>query len=112
MENSATKFENLVASHLLKFVHFLYDTEGYQAQLFFLRDRPGREVDFLVGIKNKPWFAVEVKESAKEVSKHLNYFGERLKIPFLYQVVLEPGIYLRRKNIIIISAEYFLQGLV
>jgi hypothetical protein len=44
----AARFENLVASHLLKLGHFLEDTEGHAVELRFLRDREGREVDFLV----------------------------------------------------------------
>ena len=59
-ERSA-RIENLVASHLLKFCHFLEDTEGYRIDLRFLRDKEKREVDFLVLVDRKPWFAVEVK---------------------------------------------------
>ena len=48
----------MIASHLLKFVHFLEDYEGYKAELYFLRDVDKREVDFIVTIDQKPWFAV------------------------------------------------------
>lgn len=88
VENQGGRFENLVASHLLKLVHFLKDHEGYQAALHFLRDRDKRELDFLVTIGGKPWFACEVKLSDEDVSPHINYFKERLKIPFSYQVVM------------------------
>ncbi|MFA5284669.1 MAG: AAA family ATPase, partial [Smithellaceae bacterium] len=61
VENEASRFENLIASHLLKFTHFITDQEGYRAELSCLRDVDKREVDFLVTIDGKPWFAVEVK---------------------------------------------------
>lgn len=80
------RVENFIASHLLKFVHFLRDVEGHKTELFFLRDLEQREADFLVTIDQRPWFAVEVKSSEAHGSKSLKYFGSRLKIPFLYQV--------------------------
>ena len=86
VEDEAARFENLVASHLLKFVHFITDYEGYKAELYFLRDVDKREVDFLVTIDGKPWFAVEAKLSDASLSPHLLYFKERLSIPYVYQV--------------------------
>ena len=35
------RFENLIASHLLKWVHFLSDNEGYKAELYYIRDVDG-----------------------------------------------------------------------
>jgi predicted AAA+ superfamily ATPase len=81
------RFENLVALHLLKFCHYLEDTEGYRIDLHYLRDAMGREVDFLVTVDKKPWFAVEAKVSGDEIDASLQYFRTRLKIPFAYQVV-------------------------
>ena len=76
VNDHGARLENLVASHLLKFVHFLEDTEGYRIELQYLRDRDGREVDFIVTVDNKPWFAVEVKNHTITPSKHLFYFCE------------------------------------
>lgn len=112
VENEANKLENIVASHLLKFVHFIYDTEGYKAEIFFLRDLEGREVDFLVTINKKPWFAVEVKSQDKTVSKNLIYFAAKLNIPYSYQVVSEPGNDFWQGDVRVISASKFLSGLV
>lgn len=112
IDNEAARFENMVASHLLKTVHFLYDTEGHKAELHFLRDREGREVDFLVTVNRKPWMAVEVKLNNKEVSKNLKYYSERLKIPFVYQVIKEKGVDFTINGARVISADKFLSGLV
>ncbi|MDE3055824.1 MAG: hypothetical protein KGI80_03935 [Verrucomicrobiota bacterium] len=71
----------MIASHLLKFVHFLSDHEGLACELRYIRDRDKREVDFLVVVNNRPWFAVEAKLGDESPSSHLTYFMERLKIP-------------------------------
>lgn len=81
------RFENLVASHLLKFVHALRDGEGHDVDLHYLRDRAGHEVDFLVTIGGRPWFAVETKLNDAHIDPSLRYFQTRLKIPFVFQVV-------------------------
>jgi len=83
------RFENMVALHLLKFCHYLQDKDGFQVELRYLRDRTGREVDFLVTINRKPWFAVEAKLAETAIDPSLVHFRERLKIPFVYQVVLQ-----------------------
>jgi predicted AAA+ superfamily ATPase len=89
VEDSAARFENLVASHLLKFCHLLEDREGYRIELRYLRDKTGKEVDFIVTVNRRPWFAVEAKLAATSVDPSLLYFRERLEIPWCYQVVLE-----------------------
>jgi uncharacterized protein len=111
-ENKGAKLENIVASHLLKLCHHLHDADGYKTELFFLRDIDGREVDFLVTNDGKPWFAVEVKASSKEIARNLTYFGDRLNIPFLYQIVDERNIDIRKDKIRILSMEKFLSSLV
>lgn len=106
------RFENLIASHLLKWVHFLCDNEGYKAELYFIRDVDKREVDFLVVLDKKPWFAVEVKLAHANVSPALYYFKEKLKIPYLYQVVKTPGVDRLIDGVRVISASRFLSALV
>jgi len=84
--DEAARFENMVASHLLKYCHFIEDGEGYKMELKFLRDTDGREIDFLVLRNGKPEFAVECKTGEKQLSKRIEYFKSRLKIPEVYQV--------------------------
>ena len=107
----AARFENIIASHLLKFCHFLEDTEGHAAELFYLRDIDKREVDFLVTIDRKPWFAVEVKLGDGKPSPHLRYFKERLKTPFSYQVVLHQERDFMEEGIRVLPAWKFLSSL-
>ncbi|MEK7383085.1 MAG: ATP-binding protein [Elusimicrobiota bacterium] len=105
------RFENLMASHLLKFCHYLHDAEGIRAELRFLRDVEGREVDFLLSVDGKPWFCVEAKTSDKTVSRSLLHFKEKLDLPLVYQVLREPGEDYIKDGVRVISADKFLTAL-
>jgi len=112
VENFSARFENLVASHLVKYTDYLYDVFGYKAKVYFLRDLEGREVDFLVAVDERPWFSVEVKESGKKVSRTLKYFAEREEIPFHYQVVYENDVDYEKDGVRVMSADKFLTAFV
>lgn len=88
VQNPGARFENMVASHLLKFCHYQEDVEGYKMELRFLRDTDKREVDFVVMKEKKPLFAVECKTGDRVVSPHLHYYHDRTSIPHFYQVHL------------------------
>lgn len=88
VENPGARFENFVASHLLKYCHFIEDTQGHVMELRFIRDTDKREIDFVVLKDKKPLFAVECKTGEKNLSPHIKYFKERLPIPKYYQVHL------------------------
>ena len=86
INSSGAKFENLVASQLLKCCHFIEDSEGDSMELRFLRDSQKREVDFVVLKNKKPIFAVECKTGEGSLSPHVRYFKERTPIPLFFQV--------------------------
>ena len=86
IEDIGAKIENFVASHLLKATQFWTDYGFGEFQLFFLRDKEKREVDFLISKNNKPWILVEVKKSSKNISKSLHYFKSITKAEFAFQV--------------------------
>jgi predicted AAA+ superfamily ATPase len=88
VEDERARFENFVASHLLKYCHFIEDTEGHLMELRYLRDTDGREIDFVVLKDKKPVFAVDCKTGEKSLSKHFSYFKVRTDIPAFYQVHL------------------------
>lgn len=88
IDNPGLRFENMVASHLLKYCHYLEDVEGYKTELRFVRDTDKREIDFVVMKDKKPVFAVECKHGEKNVSPHIFYFRDRTNIPRFYQVHL------------------------
>jgi predicted AAA+ superfamily ATPase len=82
------RFENMVASQLLKYCHFVEDTEGHAMELRFLRDTDKREVDFVVLRDRAPLFAVECKTGERAISPAIRYFAERTDIPRFFQVHL------------------------
>jgi hypothetical protein len=57
------RFENLVACHLLKWVHYQQDAFGRDLELRYFRDTDGREVDFVVVEGRTPTLFVECKWS-------------------------------------------------
>lgn len=112
VRDRAARFENLIASHLLKTCHFLEDTQGHAVSLHYIRDPHGREVDFLVTAGKKPWFAVEAKVSETAVDPSLRYFRDRLKIPWTYQVTLEGRRDVIDGGVRVLPASRFLAALV
>lgn len=86
--NEAARFENIVASNLLKFCHYHEDSTGEKMALHFLRDSAGREIDFVVLKEKKPLFAVECKTGEQSLSRNISYFAARTNIPQFYQIHL------------------------
>jgi len=85
--DQGARFENLVASSLLKRIHFLEDKEGYRYELCYIRDKDGREVDFAIIRENQLEELIEVKYSHEEVSRPLKYYTEKLKPLRAFQIV-------------------------
>jgi predicted AAA+ superfamily ATPase len=81
------RFENLVASHLLKAVHWWTDRGFGTYGLHFLRDATGRETDFLVTREDRPWFIVEVKVRERDLHGPLRHFQTATKAAHAFQVV-------------------------
>ncbi len=71
------RFENLVASHILKWIHYQQDVHGRDLELRYFRDIDGREVDFVVIDGRKPILLVESKWSDTAVDPSLRYLKAR-----------------------------------
>ena len=88
ISNMGERFENFVACQLLKYCHYLEDTQGFKMEIRFLRDTDKREIDFVVLKDGKPLFAVECKTGERTVNPAAYYFRKRTTIPKFYQVHL------------------------
>ena len=89
-EDDSARAENMVACHLLKAVHFWTDFGLGEYDLFYLRDKEKREVDFLVTKDGDPYFLVEVKlTDGKKTSPSLHHFQKQLNAPYAFQVVID-----------------------
>ena len=86
--DKAARFENMVAAHLLKWVHFLFDTEGREVELRYFRDVDGREVDFVLVERKKPVMMVECKLADTRIHHGLRYLRVRFPAAQAYQVHL------------------------
>lgn len=86
--DEGARFENLVASQLLKYCHLIEDTQGFKMELRYIRDTDKREVDFIVIKDQSPLFAVECKLHDTNISPNLRYFRERMEVPAWFQVHL------------------------
>lgn len=80
------RFENLVASHLLKWVHFQQDAEGRDVELRYFRDVDGREVDFVLVEYRKPVRLVECKWSDAPIDRGFRYLKARFPSADAWQV--------------------------
>jgi predicted AAA+ superfamily ATPase len=76
VENDGARFENFIASHLLKWTHYQQDVYGRDVELCFLRDSTGREVDFLIREGHKVLGLIECKVSDTAIDKNLRYFAK------------------------------------
>jgi len=92
VEAPGPRFENLVAGHLLKAVHFWTDTGEATFDLHYLKDKERREVDFLITRDRKPWLAVEAKLSDSALTTAFGRFLPHLGCKRFVQVVKEPNI--------------------
>jgi predicted AAA+ superfamily ATPase len=89
IDDVGQRAENFIAAQLLKAVHFWTDQGLGDYQLYFLRDKEKREVDFLVTKDKQPWFLVEVKNSHNApLSESLRIFQEKTKAKHAFQVVI------------------------
>jgi uncharacterized protein len=98
-EKTSSRFENLIAMHLLRLVDYAQDVHGIKLELRYFRDLKRREVDFILIKEKKPWMAIEVKESEQSLDPNLKYLLERTKIPFAFQLHLEGRTYKKLENI-------------
>jgi uncharacterized protein len=77
LEDEGARFENLVASHMLKWVHWQNDAQGQDTELRYFRDIDGREVDFVVLERGRPVSFVACKLSDSPIGLGMRYLKLR-----------------------------------
>lgn len=112
IEDPGTRFENMVASHLLKSVHAWTDLGYGSYDLHYFRDTQKREVDFVITQKRKPIVLIECKRKDSVASDSLIYLSEQLPGVPAIQIVEQTGIDWRKGQIRVVSADRFLTALV
>ena len=90
IRDQGARSENFIASHLLKATHWWTDQGLGQFDLFYLRTKEGREVDFMVTRDDIPWFMVEVKHSSNSsMNPNLHWFQKKTAAAHAFQVELK-----------------------
>jgi predicted AAA+ superfamily ATPase len=87
IDEKGARFENLIATTLLKRLHYLEDYEGYRYELRYIRDKEGREIDFVILKEGIIEELIEVKYSDDKLSKSLNYYAKKLEAKKTTQIV-------------------------
>ncbi|MDH7511345.1 MAG: ATP-binding protein [Clostridiales bacterium] len=110
-DSVGARFENLVATALLRELHLLEDTTGRKTALHYLRDKEKREVDFLATIDGRPVLMVEAKAAEDSFEKSLFHFRRFLPDVRAVQVVF--GLRRRKssKGVEMVAAHEFLEKL-
>lgn len=88
-EDAGKRAETFVACHLLKAVEGWTDLGFGEFDLFYVRDKKKREVDFLVTRDKKPWFVAEVKNADEKLSPTLSLFQRQTGAAHAFQIVVE-----------------------
>jgi predicted AAA+ superfamily ATPase len=86
VSDDGARFENLVASHVLKWVHFQQDALGRDLDLRYFRDTHGREVDFVIVDQRTPVVAVECRLEDTAVNPGLHYLKSRFPAMEAWQI--------------------------
>ncbi len=108
--NEANRFENCVASHLLKASTYWTDLGYGEYKLHYLRNANYQEVDFCLTKKGAPVVLIECKLADENVSEALIAFALKLGIP-AFQLVLKEGVALKKGPVTVMSASRFLANL-
>jgi predicted AAA+ superfamily ATPase len=117
VKEDGARFENMVASHLLKAIHAWNDIGYGRFELHFWRDFNGKEVDFLMTNDRIPIVLIECKKSDTHVSDSLIRLGSQLssaaghEIPKI-QLVDLPDYHWKKDQIRVVDAARFLSALV
>ena len=72
--DQGVKLENTVACAIKKELHFREDCLGEEGQLYYIRDKNGREIDFCITAHNIPSLLVEVKWNESNLSANFEIF--------------------------------------
>ena len=97
VKDEGARFENMVASHLLKTCHYWTDTGEGHFQLFYLKTKEKKEIDFLIVRDGKPWLPIECKLNNTSISSSVQTFTT-LPTNVFFQLVNRPK-YLEKKMV-------------
>jgi len=84
--DSGSRFENFLAVNLLRMAVRFTEIGLGNFEVYYIRDKEKREVDFALVKDNEPLALFEAKESDSSISKPGIFYSRKMNIP-LYQIV-------------------------
>ena len=93
LDDPGKRFENFLAVQLMRTVTAWNEWGLGSFNLYYLRTRDEKEVDFLILKNGRPFIIVEAKIGEVQPDRSIFYFHERLKPNYSFQVVLENEIF-------------------
>jgi len=84
--DSGLRFENFLAVNLLRMAVRFTEIGLGNFEVFYIRDKEKREVDFVLVKDNTPLALFEAKESDSSISKPGRFYSKKMNIP-LFQIV-------------------------
>ena len=95
--NKGSRFENMIATSLYRFVVSLSDRGWPEVKLHYLRTYDKKEIDFILFLNKKPILAVESKIMSKNIPLQLKQLRHNYDVDFpILQVVNQPGVLLKK----------------
>ncbi len=89
-DSPGAQLENFVALSLKKEVHYLNEVLGIESELYYLKQKGAKEIDFFIQRKNLPPVLIEVKKSEIEISPAFgvfdNFFENAVKIQLVQNI--------------------------
>ncbi len=104
-DDPGKRIENFIAVQLQRAVSAWNEWGKGEYQLRYVRTRDGREMDFVIIEKNKPYLAIECKWKDQTLSPAVMYLKERLGVTVAVQVIGIPG-YLKQEERSVFVAGY------
>lgn len=104
-EEPGKRFENFIAVELQRAVSAWNEWGKGEYKLMYVRTRDGREIDFVIVERNKPYLAIECKWKDQTLSSAVLYLKEGLGVTNAVQVIGIPG-YLKQEEAGVFVAGY------
>ncbi len=109
IENPESRFENIIACHLLKSCHYWSDVGYGDFDLCYLRNKQKKEVDFLITKNSRPWLSIECKLSDTNLDTSYLAFQKKWSFPHIQVVYKSTKEKSFENNTLIVSAASFLR---
>lgn len=109
VEDHGARFENFMAVQLARAVSSWNERAKGRLELYFVRTKDGKEVDFGIAHRKKMLLLVEAKAGESSLSKNLAYFQSKLQVSVAIQVVLQKNLCIQKgKGLYVMGADRLL----